>query len=90
MKRVIVASVWLLAAIVFIGATAAYAAPLAYIDPNTGGMLFQMLAVAFTMLSGFIFFFSSRIKMGFARLARLVREKSGRTAADNGSDNTIN
>ena len=31
-------------------------APEAYIDPNTGGMLFQVLAIVFTFLSGFILF----------------------------------
>jgi len=46
-----------------------------YIDPNTGGLLFQVLAVIFTLLSGFLFFFSNRIKMGFARLRRVIREK---------------
>jgi hypothetical protein len=47
----------------------------AYIDPNSGGMLFQILAVAFGLLSGLILFFSSRIKMLFARLMRKVRNR---------------
>jgi hypothetical protein len=55
-----------------------------YIDPNTGGMLFQVLAVVFGLFSGFVLFFSSRIKMTIARLKRLVRNRSnqgeGRTA----------
>jgi hypothetical protein len=46
-----------------------------YIDPNTGGMLFQILAVLFAAFSGIVLIFSSRIKMFFARLRRLVREK---------------
>ncbi len=46
----------------------------AYIDPNTGGMLFQLLATVFALLSGFILIFSSRIKIIFARFARFVRE----------------
>lgn len=33
---------------------------LAYIDPNSGGMLFQLLAVLFGLLSGLLFFFSIR------------------------------
>ena len=49
-------------------------APTAYIDPNTGGMLFQMLAVLFAFLSGFLFFFSRQIKSGFARLRRSLRK----------------
>ena len=44
-----------------------------YIDPNTGGMLFQILAVLFAALSGIVLVFSSRIKMFIARLRRLVR-----------------
>lgn len=48
-----------------------------YIDPNTGGMLFQVLAVLFGLFSGFILFFSGRIKMAFARLKRFFRDRSG-------------
>lgn len=46
-----------------------------YIDPNTGGMLFQMLAVAFGLLSGVILFFSGRIRLAFNRLRRALRER---------------
>jgi hypothetical protein len=49
------------------------ASPTAYIDPNTGGMLFQMLAVILALFSGIIFFFSRQIKTGFARLRRRMR-----------------
>ncbi len=73
--------VFLVSFLIVFDVNAVYAAPSSYIDPNTGGMLFQILAVAFTLLSGFIFFFSSRIKMAFARLMRFVREKTGKTAA---------
>lgn len=48
-----------------------------YIDPNTGGMLFQMLAVLFGLASGVLLFFSSRIRMTFNRLRRRLREKRG-------------
>jgi hypothetical protein len=41
-----------------------------YVDPNTGGMLFQILAVIFVFFSGMILVFSSRIKMLWARLKR--------------------
>lgn len=48
-----------------------------YIDPNTGGMLFQLLAALFAVLSGVILFFSGRIRMFFAQLRRRLREGSG-------------
>ena len=41
-----------------------------YIDPNTGGMLFQVLTAAFVVISGFILVFSGKIRMFFARLRR--------------------
>lgn len=47
----------------------------AYIDPNTGGMVFQLLAVLFGVLSGLILVFSSRIKMLFFRVMRRVRHQ---------------
>ena len=49
---------------------------------NTGGMIFQALLVVFTALSGLLFFFSSRIKMGFNRLMRSIRERRGQTVPD--------
>ena len=48
-----------------------------YIDPNTGGMLFQVLAVIFGVLSGIILIFSSRIKMLVFRLLRLMNSSKG-------------
>ena len=45
----------------------------AYIDPNTGGMLFQILAVLFAAFSGILLFFSRQIKTTFARLMRRLR-----------------
>ena len=48
-----------------------------YIDPSTGGMLFQILAVAFAALSGVILFFSGKIKMAYRRLLRRIRERGG-------------
>ncbi|UCG22781.1 MAG: hypothetical protein JSW55_11415 [Chloroflexota bacterium] len=56
-----------------LAARSAWAGP--YIDPNTGGMLFQMLAVAFGLLSGVVLLFSSRIKMLLARIMRSFRER---------------
>lgn len=48
--------------------------PAAYIDPNTGGMLFQVLAIFLAFFSGILFFFSRQIKSFFARLRRSARE----------------
>jgi len=48
-----------------------------YIDPNTGGMLFQILAVLFGVISGVLLLFSSKIKMGIAKIRRSIREKRG-------------
>lgn len=41
-----------------------------YIDPNTGGMLFQILAAGFVVISGAILVFSSKIKLLWARFMR--------------------
>ncbi len=46
-----------------------------YIDPNTGGMLFQFLAVIFALLSTAFLFFSAQIKAAFARIKRIFRER---------------
>ncbi len=51
--------------------------PFAYIDPSTGGMLFQILAVLLAGLSGILFFFSRQIKSAFARLRRSFRKDEG-------------
>jgi hypothetical protein len=50
------------------------ATPEVYIDPNTGGMLFQILAVFLAVFSGILFFFSRQIKSGWARLRRRMRK----------------
>ena len=47
---------------------------MAYIDPNTGGMLFQALAAAFALLSGFVLIFARQIRAGFARFKRYIRQ----------------
>ena len=46
----------------------------AYIDPNTGGILFQVLAAAFALFSGFALLFSRQIRMAFARARRFLRD----------------
>jgi hypothetical protein len=45
-----------------------------YIDPNTGGMLFQALAVIFGVISGVILWFSSKITLFVSRTLRFFRE----------------
>ncbi len=45
-----------------------------YIDPNTGGVLFQALAAAFAVVSGVLLVFSGRIRGLFARLRRRLRK----------------
>jgi hypothetical protein len=45
-----------------------------YIDPNTGGILFQALAGIFAVLSGVLFFFSRNIREFLARLRRRARK----------------
>ena len=44
-----------------------------YIDPNTGGILFQALAGILAAVSGVLFFFSRRIREGIARVRRKMR-----------------
>jgi hypothetical protein len=44
-----------------------------YIDPNTGGMLFQVLATLLAVFSGILLLFSSKIRAGIARLRRSTR-----------------
>jgi hypothetical protein len=48
-----------------------------YIDPNTGGMLFQILATAFVAISGVVLIFGGRIRQGIASLRRRMRKDKG-------------
>ena len=57
-----------------------------YIDPNTGGILFQTLAVLFGVFSGVVLLFSSKIKMGIAKLRRALRKDSAETPETTESD----
>ena len=50
-----------------------------YIDPNTGGILFQTLAILFGVFSGVVLLFSSKIKMGIDILRRALRKESEET-----------
>jgi hypothetical protein len=45
----------------------------AYIDPNTGGMLFQILAVMFGVISGALLLFSGRIKGLYYKIRRRLQ-----------------
>lgn len=48
-----------------------------YIDPNTGGILFQALAAAFAVVSVALLTFSARIRQFIARLRRRMRKDEG-------------
>ncbi len=58
----------------------------AYIDPNTGGMLFQLLAVLFGIFSGLILLFSSKIKMIFYRGIRFFHNKEPKEGVEAEAD----
>jgi len=52
----------------------------AYIDPNTGGMLFQILAVLFGVISGALLLFSGKIKGYYYRLRRRIQDSDAEVA----------
>lgn len=71
MREIIIKSV-LLALIVSL----ARARPaLAYIDPNVGGQLFQILVTGFALLSGIALLFSRQIRAGLAKARRFLRDR---------------
>ncbi|HUV91880.1 MAG TPA: hypothetical protein VMV80_02245 [Anaerolineales bacterium] len=47
-----------------------------YIDPNTGGMLFQVLAAFLAVFSGIALLLSGKIRAYFARFRRSMRSDS--------------
>ncbi len=47
-----------------------------YIDPNTGGILFQALAAVFVAISGVLLIFSGKIRGYVARLRRKMRKEN--------------
>ena len=49
-----------------------------YVDPSTGGILFQVLAGILAALSGILFFFSRKIREGVARMRRKIRGEEDR------------
>lgn len=75
MRRIIIKSVFLAMIISLVVARPA----LAYIDPSTGGMLFQVLATAFALFSGVALIFSRQIRMAFARARRFLRSLLNRS-----------
>ncbi len=70
MKQIIIKSVALASLASLVNAQFA----LAYVDPTVGGILFQSLAMVFTVLSGLVLIFSSQIRMALARARRFLRE----------------
>lgn len=68
MRRIIIKSVALALIVSMAGAQPA----LAYIDPNTGGVLFQVLAILFASSSAILLVFSRQIRMAFARARRFL------------------
>ena len=59
---------------------------LAYIDPNTGGMLFQMLAPLLAGITGAWLFARDKIKAGFYRLRRMIFPARATQGADTPAD----
>ena len=57
-----------------------------YIDPNTGGMLFQVLAVVFAAFSGMVLVFSRQIRTGVGRIRRLFRGKDQDEKTEDSND----
>lgn len=57
-----------------------------YIDPNTGGMLFQILAVAFAGVVGLLMIFKGRITAGMGRLRRMLNRKSDQPTEEKPSE----
>ena len=79
MKRIILSAMYMTSVISLTFVSTAHAA---YIDPNTGGMLFQVLAVLFGLFSGIILLFSSQVKKAFYSLTRKLRRAKSVPAED--------
>jgi hypothetical protein len=58
----------------------------AYIDPNTGGMLFQLLAVLIGVISGVLLLFSNQVKKAFYRIKRSLRGSKSEQGEDSQTD----
>ncbi len=68
-KNSILKSIVLAVVVSMVGAQPA----LAYLDPNTGGLVFQLLAVIFAFFTAILLFFSAQVRMAFARVKRFLR-----------------
>jgi len=53
-----------------------------YIDPNSGGMLFQVLAALFAGFTGLFLVFSGRIRAEIGKLRRRARRKDNKENAE--------
>ena len=58
-----------------------------YIDPNSGGMLFQLLIVLFSVFSGVLLVFSGRIRAFMGKFRRRFR-KNDEGTVENKIDQT--
>jgi hypothetical protein len=74
MERVVTKSL----ALALLGIFATTGTAFAYIDPNTGGMLYQALATSLAVFTGLALLFSRQIRTLFARARRLLRDTFGR------------
>jgi hypothetical protein len=61
----------------------------AYIDPNTGGMLFQILAVMFGVISGALLLFSGRIKGLYYKVRRRMQSPEDEVVESDDPDDEI-
>ena len=52
---------------------------LMYVDPSTGGLVFQVLGFIFATISGALFYFSRQAKLAAARLRRFFTERLSRS-----------
>jgi hypothetical protein len=60
---------------------------MAYIDPNTGGMIFQVLAPILAMITSAWLFARDRIKAAFYKVRRMIfPARNSQTAANPDSD----
>ena len=54
-----------------------------YIDPNSGGMLFQILIAVFSAFAGIFLVFSGRIRTALGQLRRRMRKTDEALPNDN-------
>ena len=62
------------------------AAQAAYIDPNTGGIIFQWIAIAIGAISGMLLLFSGQIKRFIYRMRRSMRGSEPEEGAEDKPD----